>query len=217
MKNLRRSAILPLAILIGLSSCKKDFKEINTNPNTISFALPQTLLAPAITSVVSANMNRSQRVNNELMQVTVNMGDTEGKIFRYEVRSGEGDYLWNSWYRELTNFKDIYQGGEDNLNDSYKGISLICQAWVYSLITDTYGDAPYLESNKGREGNMTPVFDLQKDIYLGIFEKLEEANNLLKTNTAILGTSDPIYQGNVARWRKFGNSLYLRLLLRVSA
>lgn len=219
-----RYLYIMLAATVGLSStvvsCKKNFKEINTDPNTSAFALPQALLAPAITSMVSANMNRSQRVNNELMQVTVNMGDTEGKIFRYDIRTGEGDYLWNSWYVQLTNFKNIYKGGEDNLNSSYKAVSLICQAWTYSLLTDTYGDVPFSESNLGNEGIITPKFDRQQDIYAGIFQMLNEANTLLKeganAGNAIASASDPIFFGSRDKWRKFGNSLALRLLLRVS-
>lgn len=213
-----------LAAAVGFSStlvsCKKNFKEINTDPNTSAVALPQALLAPALTSMVSANMNRSQRVNNELMQVTVNMGDTEGKIFRYDIRTGEADYLWNAWYIQLTNFKNIYKGGEDNLNSSYKAVSLICQAWTYSLLTDTYGDVPFSESNMGKEGIITPKFDRQQDIYAGIFQMLDEANTLLKESltgsNAIASASDPIFLGSRDKWRKFGNSLALRLLLRVS-
>ncbi len=206
--------VFTLSILI--SSCTKDFVEINTNPNTSEFALPQALLPRAITEVVSANMNRSQRITNELMQVSVNMGDTEGKFFRYEVRTGEADYLWNAWYTQLTNFKDVYKGGEDNLNNSYMGISLICQAWVYSLLTDTYGDVPYFNSNKAKEGIYLPAFDRQREIYEDLFLKLEQANELLKAESKIVPTSDPIYGGDIKKWRKFGNSLYLRLLLRVS-
>jgi hypothetical protein len=144
MKANKYLYITALGLALASTSCKKDFQEINTDPNTLTGVLPKSLLAPAITNVVSANMNRSQRVNNELMQVTVNMGDTEGKIFRYEVRPSEADYLWNSWYIQLTNFKDIYKGGEDIINPSYQAVSLICQAWVYSLLTDTYGDIPFL-------------------------------------------------------------------------
>ncbi len=212
---------MALGLSIITSSCKKDFQEINTNPNTQEKVLPKSLLAPALANVVIANMSRSQRVNNELMQVTVNMGDTEGKIFRYEVRTAEADYLWNEWYTQLTNFKDIYQGGEDILNPSYQAISLICQAWIYSMLTDTYGDVPFTESNKAKEGNFTPKFDQQKDIYDGIFQMLENANTLLKpansTANAIASASDPIYAGSREKWRKFGNSLFLRLLLRVSS
>lgn len=221
MKKIKYIYILTLGLSVIGSSCKKDFQEINTNPNTLDRVVPKSLLAPALAGVVNANMSRSQRVNNELMQVTVNMGDTEGKIFRYEVRTAEADYLWNEWYTELTNFKDIYRGGEETLNPSYQAVSLICQAWVYSMLTDTYGDVPFSESNMAKEGNFTPKFDQQKDIYPQLFTMLEEANEFLKaanaTGNAIASASDPVYGGNREKWRKFGNSLYLRLLLRVSA
>jgi hypothetical protein len=220
-KNIIRDLSFILGAAILCSSCTKGFKELNTNPNTSEFALPQALLAPALHGVVSANMNRSQRVNNELMQVTVNMGDTEGKIFRYEIRPSEADYLWNAWYIELTNFKDIYKGAIDLANPSYQAVSLICQAYTYSLLTDTYGDIPFSESNQGKDKIYTPKFDQQKDIYPALFEMLEQANELLKPADAatngITGASDPIFNGSRDKWRRFGNSLYLRLLLRISA
>ncbi|MCC8407565.1 SusD/RagB family nutrient-binding outer membrane lipoprotein [Mucilaginibacter sp. UR6-1] len=205
-----------LSLSLFSASCTRNFQEINTDPNSSSFALPQSLLAPAITDVVSANMSRSQRITNELMQITVNMGDTDGKIFRYEVRAAEADYLWNAWYLQLTNFKDIYTGGKDNLSNTYMAISLICQSWVYSMLTDTYGDVPYFQSNRAKEGLFLPKFDTQQAIYADIFARLEEANELLKTGTNVVSTSDPIFGGNATYWRKFGNSLYLRLLMRVS-
>lgn len=220
MKNkfkIYSTSLLVSAILVTTSSCKKDFKEINTNPNTSEFALPQALLAPAITNVVRANMNRSQRVTNELMQVTVNQGDQDGKIFRYEIRTSEADYLWNSWYIELTNFNDIYRGGEDIGQTGFQGVALIMQAYLLSLLTDTYGDIPYKEANKGKLGILAPPFDLQQDVYTGIFEKLEEANTILASSSGIPEASDPIFEGDITKWRKFGNSLYLRLLMRVSA
>jgi len=219
--NIYRVALLGLSLSILSSSCKKDFSALNTNPNTSEFALPQTLLAPSLTKIVTANSNRSQRLNNELMQVTVNMGDGDGKIFRYQILASESDYLWNNWYVELTNLKDIYKGGEDNQNPSYMAVSLICQAWVYSLLTDTYGNVPFADSNKGGDGNFTPKFDQQSDIYKGIFEMLEQANTLLNTanaaGNAIKGSSDPVFNGDRTKWRKFSNSLYLRLLMRVSS
>ncbi|MEI6948667.1 SusD/RagB family nutrient-binding outer membrane lipoprotein [Paraflavisolibacter sp. H34] len=208
-----------LLFSLALSSCTKDFQEINTDLNTTPNALPQQLLAPALVSTLQYNMLRNRNFNNELMQVTVDLGDGEGKVFRYDYRSTWADYLYNGWYTELTNFKDLYKiaSGELNDNKSYRGISLICQSWIYSLITDTYGDVPYFQSNQARDSLIyEPAFTPQKEIYADIFKKLEEANNLLRENAAIVGASDPVYGGNVSRWRKFGNSLYLRLLLRVS-
>jgi hypothetical protein len=204
---------------ILLISCTKNFQEINTDPNNTPYALPQQLLAPALVGTMGYNMLRNRNFNNELMQVTVDASDAEGKVFRYDYRSTWSDYLYNGWYAELTNFKDIYKAASQELtyNRSYMGISLICQAWVYSLLTDTYGDVPFSESNQAKdEAIIEPAFDRQKDIYMGIFKMLEEANTHLAANTAITASSDPVYYGDIAKWRKFGNSLYLRLLLRIS-
>ncbi|HEX6180651.1 MAG TPA: SusD/RagB family nutrient-binding outer membrane lipoprotein [Chitinophagaceae bacterium] len=206
---------------IAITSCTKDFTEINTDPNNTPAATPQQLLAPALVSTMTYNMLRNRNFNNELMQVSVNINDGEGQVFRYDYRANWADYLWNGWYSELTNFKDIDTIAREQLyfNNSYQGISLICQSWIYSLLTDTYGDVPYFESNKAKKelgGIIEPKFDKQKDIYLDIFKQLEKANELLKSNTAIPASSDPVFYGNISRWRKFGNSLYLRLLLRIS-
>ncbi|MDB5157611.1 MAG: hypothetical protein JWR50_2318 [Mucilaginibacter sp.] len=204
---------------ILLSSCTKNFDKINTDPINTPNALPQQLLAPALVATVSANMLRNRSFNNELMQVTVSETDADGAIFRYDFPKSVSDNLWNAWYLQLTNFKDIYKiaGQPLTLNKSYQGISLICQAWIYSLITDTYGDAPYSQSNLARDSSIfEPKFDRQKDIYAGIFKQLDTANTLLSANTAITASSDPIYNGSISKWRKFGNSLYLRLLLKLS-
>lgn len=216
-------ALFVVTMVSMLAACNKDFEEINTDPNNIPAALPQQLLAPALVSTLSYNMLRNRNFNNELMQVSVNINDGEGQVFRYDFRSNLADNLYNGWYSELTNFKDIYKVASDtttaNYNKSYMAISLICQSWIYSLLTDTYGDVPFEQSNKAKKEDgeiFEPAFDRQKDIYLGIFSMLEEANTLLDDGPSIVAASDPVFNGNTDRWRKFGNSLYLRLLLRIS-
>ncbi|MFV0604929.1 MAG: SusD/RagB family nutrient-binding outer membrane lipoprotein [Niabella sp.] len=210
---------IPVLFISLILSCTKNFEEYNTNPNGIRAVSPDQLLPAALLNSINTGMIRNRNFNNELMQVTVNISDAEGAVFRYDFRSTWSDYMWNNLYTELTNFKDMYQDTSSANNSSYKGISLICQAWIYSILTDTYGDIPFSESNRAKAaygGIVEPKFDTQKDIYLGLFEMLEEANTLLSANEIINAGRDPIYNGDIAGWRKFGNSLYLRLLLRVS-
>jgi hypothetical protein len=221
MKYIYNKIIVFFVAVALLAACTKNFTDINTDPNNIPAALPQQLLAPALVNSLTFNMLRNRNFNNELMQVTVNQSDADGQVFRYDYNSTWSDYLYNGLYSELTNFKDIYKLASDttssNFNKSYMGISLICQSWLYSILTDTYGDIPYTESNLGKDSSIyESKFDKQKDIYLDIFTKLELANTLLSANTTITASSDPVYAGNISKWRKFGNSLYLRLLLRVS-
>lgn len=220
MKRNKNKVFCMLLVVLSLAtgSCTKDFTEENTDPIGQPKTKAHQLLAPALVGILHTNMIRNWGFNNQLMQVTVEINDSEGRVFRYDVRRTLADYTWNNWYLNLTDLRNIYSiaSQPESLNKSYQGISLIAQAWASSLLTDTYGDVPYFEANMGKEGNLQPAFDDQKDIYTDMFKKLEEANDLLKESAPIVASSDPVYQGDVAKWRRFGNSLYLRLLLRAS-
>ncbi|WP_300602043.1 SusD/RagB family nutrient-binding outer membrane lipoprotein [Niabella sp.] len=218
---MKKQLITTCVILLTLStiySCKKGFEKLNIDPINILHTTSDKLLAPALQNSIWPGMSRNRSFTNELMQVTVSQSDGENTVFRYAFRASQSDYLWNAWYVQLTNFRDIdsLSSRGDSLNTSYQGIARICESWLFANLTDTYGDIPYSEALQGRQGNMQPVFDRQKDVYEGLFKKLEEANDLLAQNQAIVATSDPVYNGDVSKWRKLGNSLYLRLLLRVS-
>lgn len=200
------------------TACDKGFEETNTDPINIISAAPHKLLSPALVNILSTNMSRNRSFNNELMQVTVTQSEDEFAVFRYDFRPSVADLTWNVWFSELTNIRDIYTAAStpEYQNDSYKGISLVLEAWVFQMLTDTYGDVPYSEANQGKQGLVEPVFDKQKDIYLSLLEKLDEANTLLSSGVPIVAGSDPVYHGDVNLWRKLSNSLHLRLLLRIS-
>jgi hypothetical protein len=219
MKKIKIFTLTALAAsCLATSSCTKDFEELNTNPNETVAATPASLLAPALHDVVTRNNNRALRLNNELMQVHATILDSD-EIHRYVIRPGESDYMWNNWYLQRTNFVDIYNGALITQQKSFMGIGLILDVWVTSQITDMFGDVPYSEANKGRDYLLQPKFDAQETIYKDLFAKLEEANALLAANEQMKDNEkaiDPLYAGDVAKWRKFGNSLYLRLLMRAS-
>lgn len=226
MKHLKITLAAILTAGILFTSCTKDFKEVNTNPNTLPETRPELLLESAIYSVRNANQTREHRLVHEMMQVHVTVVNSD-EIHRYIIRPSESDYMWNSWYLQLTNFKDAYENAKKLVtlpnqayNYSYMAMARIMETWVSSLLTDTYGNVPYTEANRGRTDNIfQPKFDDQKSIYDSMFVRLEEANTLLALNNAIpaaLTARDPLFAGDLAKWRRFGNSLYLRLLLRAS-
>lgn len=226
MKRFNKTILSVLAAGLLFSSCTKDFKEVNTNPNTLPETRPELLLESAIFALKTSTQTREHRLIHEMMQVHVTLSNSD-EIHRYIIRPSESDYMWNVWYTQLTNIKDVYTSAKNLVllpnqayNASYMGISRILEAWVTSLITDTYGNVPYSEANRGRTDNIfQPKFDAQKSIYDSLFVRLEEANTLLGQNLALpaaLMTRDPLFAGDIAKWRKFGNSLYLRLLLRAS-
>lgn len=225
MKLSRYILLSLLAVPAIFSACTKDFEKTNTDPNRLPVTKPELLMESAIYSVVQGNQTRALRLTHELMQVHVTVVNSD-EIHRYIIRPSESDYMWNSWYLQLNNFKDMYETAKElsKLNqpsyNSYMGMARILEAWVFSLITDTYGDVPFSDALKGKSDDIyQPVFDKQKAIYDSLFSYLEEANTLLAQNIAIpdaLKPRDPLYAGDITKWRKFGNTLYLRLLLRAS-
>ena len=209
-----------LATVVVLQSCDKNFEDINTDPTKTTQAYPSQFLANGLINTLNYNMSRNRSFNNELMQVTVSIGDGEGKVFRYDFRRSWSDYWWNGHFSQLSNYKDMGKKALEpiNFNRSYQAISLIMQAYSYSLLTDTYGDIPFSQSNMGRDSLiLEPKFDRQEDVYKGVFKMLDSANTLLASGApAIDGTTDPLFAGNVSLWRKLGNSIFLRQLMRVS-
>jgi len=218
MKNIKIKTICIAVIGSFIISSCEDFVEINTDPIGNKTTSPAQLLAPSLVNLLSVNMLRGRTFNNELMQVSVSISDAEGTVNRYAFRRNWADYTWNGLFSELTNVRDIYAlaSQPEYQSNSLMGISRILEAYAFSILTDTYGDIPYSEANKGKDGIVEAKFDRQKDIYLDLFKKLEEANILLTAGTAIPESSDPVFNGDIAKWRKLGNSLYLRLLLRIS-
>lgn len=148
MRKIKR--IIATAMLTTvLVSCTKDYKEINTSKDGVRATTPETLLTPALHDVITRNLNRAMRLTHELMQVHVTTSNSD-EIHRYVIRPLESDYMWNNWYLQLTNFRDMYTGAQVVKSNNYMGIALILDVWVSSLLTDTYGDVPYFEANKGR-------------------------------------------------------------------
>lgn len=215
-------ACMVLGALPTLYSCTKGFQELNVDPINILHTSSDKLLAPALVNSLWPGMSRNRSFTNELMQVTVSQSDGDNTVFRYAFRTSMSDYLWNAWFVQLTKFKQI-----DSLartaktpNTSYQGIGKIGKVWLFSNLTDIYGDIPYFHALEGDDNpahpNVTPAFDTQKEIYLDMFKQLEEANTLLAAGMPVVVSSDPLYKGDITKWRKFANSLYLRLLMRVS-
>jgi hypothetical protein len=79
------------------------------------------------------------------------------------------------------------------------------------LLTDLYGDVPYSEAGT----NIVPKYDTQKDVYTGLLSDLTQATTQLDAaKGAIKG--DVVYGGDIAKWKKFANSLKLRIALRIA-
>lgn len=138
---------------------------------------------------------------------------------RYFFAKTQVEAIWEQIYVDvLANLNDVIFRTKDGYND-INLTSRILRAWAFSIATDLFGDVPYTEASTvvNDMKNILPAYDYQKDIYLGIMDELKYCSEMLSNNTSEnLKEYDLIYSGDLNKWKKFANSLYLRLNLRIS-
>jgi hypothetical protein len=213
MKNLINTIAI-VALFFQLTSCKKDFEEINTNPNGLSDAPYTNVLGGAITKLVTTVDNGlsfsyasawAQQIARTLYQ--------EHDI--YQPR--DPSTAWRNMYLAAFNLQKLIDQADATPNR--KGVAMVLKAYTMQTVTDLWGDVPYSDAFKGDDGNFTPKYDAQHAIYLDLVKQLKTANNLLSvapSGTDDIGAGDYIYYGDVSKWRKFCNSLLLRVYIRMS-
>ena len=199
-----------------LLSCTKDFVELNTDPNRINEISPGTLLNPIIYGMAAHNIDRADAITFDLMQVALPFPSAQGGLHRYDVSENIGNSSWNNSYRWAANVKEMYAAALRTEDPNYQAIALTLNAWIYSNLTDAFGPVPMTEGARGDEQIFQPRFDKQEDIYTKLLADLESANSLYDASRSMEYGSDILYANNISKWKKFTNSLHMRLLLRLS-
>ena len=205
-----------LLVATLVTSCTKDFKEINTDPNRIDAISPGTLLNPIIYNMAGYNMQRADDITFSLMQVSLPFPSASGGLHRYDIAENAGNGTWNTSYLWLNNVKEMYNTSVTLADNNYQAIALTLHAWLYANLTDCFGDVPMKEATQGDKGILRPKFDTQQEIYTTLLGNLDSANNMYLTTKTMLFGTEILYANNVAKWKKFTNSLRMRLLLRLS-
>lgn len=216
MITIKKIAACFVILCSFLLSCTKDFEETNIDPNRIDQISPGTLLNPVIYEMAIANMRRADDITFNLTQVMLPFPSVSGGIHRYDLSDNVGNSTWNTSYRWAKNVKEMYEASVKAQDPNYEAIALTLNAWIYSNLTDCFGDVPMEEASRGDETIFQAKFDKQEDIYAQILQDLETANTLFNTTRTMIYGTDILFANNVSRWKKFCNSLHLRLLLRLS-
>ena len=219
MKYLKSQKIIPaIFLVIGLlSSCTKDFEEMNKSPNS-------PVDVPAINIFTNAVENSISLELGDWIQHTylgvwcqqwckIQYIDED----RYMPRDMSG-YFNGPYTGGLKNLAIVMQKSTEEGNDRLLAAAKIMTVWNYMYLTDLWGDIPYSEALQGFnvDGTLHPTYDTQQAIYADLLVKLEEANVLLTGTTVNFGSGDILFGGDPVLWRKFANSLKLRLLNRAA-
>ncbi len=203
--------VLICAYVVG---CTDDFETINENPNAPQSVSPEFLLTNVIVSEINENTyNQGLRLNNYMTQFVASV-EFE-RIDRYELGGNSG--YWNLIYGLLADLESMKE--LDGYNEAYDGVATIMRSYLFSQLTDLWGDVPYTEAVAFGELNFTPAYDSQEFIYSdpenGILAQLEDAVEQLQNTTESV-QGDVLFGNDLNKWVRFSNTLQVRYLLRTS-
>ncbi|MBP1638767.1 MAG: hypothetical protein H6Q17_350 [Bacteroidetes bacterium] len=225
MKTKNRILICMIASILLLTGCGS-FDELNTDSTRLTDVNPGTLLNPVLYGMATYNWNRYDDFAFPLLQSKVLTSSSTG-VGWYYLSDAAGDGTWTTYYKWLNNIKKMEEESVALNLPNYHAVAITLRSWIYQLLVDSFGDIPMSEASSGDEGVYTPKFDTQKEVYTALINDLDSANNIfntasgLKYNTGgeLLYSTDATLTSGVStgilKWKKFCNSLRMRVLLRV--
>lgn len=213
--------VMATGLLLFVGTACNDFGDLNVNP-TQSTDMDPGFQMSYCQVWLSQNRYEAWRTNfiltSCMIQHTAHTGSYfEGDKYSYNIPS-YNSALWESAYtREIKNVIDLIQRIEgDPLYTNTYHAARILKVYMFSRMTDLHGDIPYSEAGRGfLDRNFFPAYDSQESIYQDFLKELSEAvAGLNASEPGVRG--DILYNGEVDKWRKWGNSLRLRLGFRLA-
>ncbi|WBL26177.1 SusD/RagB family nutrient-binding outer membrane lipoprotein [Zunongwangia sp. HGR-M22] len=216
MKNkFIKVSTLIFAVSLAITSCDTvDFNDTNVNNNAPSNPTTSSLLTGA-----------ERAVSDYVGATTPNLYVQYISNGQYPEESQYGDLNWsfNGWYAILADLNGIIElnTNEDTAASAISGGSnanqiataTILRAYFIESMTLRWGRIPYSEALSGTD-NIYPAYDSQEDIYMGLFEEIDYALSIIDDGNG--PTGDFIFEGDMSKWRTFGNTLKMVMALRLS-
>ncbi|QNK63862.1 SusD/RagB family nutrient-binding outer membrane lipoprotein [Pedobacter sp. PAMC26386] len=217
-------------LAITWSGCKKNYLDLNANPNLPITAAPNLLLSGALKITADIlNGNTKTTVSGTTATTDANytmyacyMGylswstsyQPNVDLLQYTFTNANYD-VWTKLYINVSNYNELAKATKEPY---YLAISKIMTAFDYQQLVDNYNNVPYTEALSGT-GNLTPKYDKGSDIYDDLMKQLDAAIVLIQkapANAVNPGPADIMYKGVMTNWIQFANTLKLRLAIRQS-
>ena len=221
MKKYIKSIILATVSVILVTGCQSELDHFNENPNSPISTTPTLLLSAMEVSTFSTHTAGLIRTSNIFDQhlAGTSVGQL-GDIQRYIVSEQDINNEWNTLYGTTLISGHILSRDFAKSYPYYNGIGQILTAINLGYATDLWGDVPYDEAFKADQGNKTPKYNTQQEIYHRLQMILDEAiENLEKPvsgNISVPNTDDYIFNGDIKKWIQIAYVLKARYALRLT-
>lgn len=202
-------------LLFGVlfASCKKGLEELNVNPNESEVINPEFLMSSVL--IKTAYQYQDEAYTNKPASAGryITMVRNEG-----DDKFDWGPQSWDDYYSRLSANREMMDLATKQHTPQYIAVGKVLEAFNFAYVTDLFGDIPYSEALLLKSQTLAhPKYDRQEAVYPALLQTLREANDgLINSSGEIDNKADVMYAGKAIQWRKFANSLRLRMLLRIS-
>lgn len=233
MKKIFLLAVFATSLFV--TSCDDGFEEVNSNPNAPEFVLPNTIFNSATKQYTDLTRDGFQSGRLTLPWMQYWGQNAYADEDRYIYRETSADALYRTTYLIATEFQSIININSDPItaiaasavgnNDNQIAASRIMLSYMFHQLTDFFGDVPYWSFGSDdpefqalqNEVFLSPVFAPSQKIYTDILKELRESADMINTSAPVFITGDNVLGGDAAKWKKFANSLILRVATRLKS
>jgi hypothetical protein len=216
------SYFITILTIISLGGCSH-FEELNKNPNASTDLNPNLQIAN-----IQMRQSESHHIQHRYLtypggfmkQWTGDWSITQygGHAAKNQSQMDEpwGDSETGFYPRIVKEVVDVIERTKGDPNQvNVNSVARILKVENFLRFTDRYGDIPYFNAGMGYyTGDYNVPYDKQEDIYNDFFKELSEASAALTAGGDLL-TNDLYYNGDIAKWKRFANSLHLRIAMRL--
>jgi len=217
--RIAQRAVTALVLTAVVSGCGEGLTDLNVNPNEPVSVGAEFLLPAAIVS--GAERLHGSSLNMDMVGLWVQHYAEHRYTIedRFEIQDGTVSGHWSSIFAgPLRNLYEVVEKGREAERPNEVAVGTILESWLFQAATDLWGDVGYSQALLGRESppDMTVVYDTQQEIYDGLLSELAAAGAMIVPSGPKITKGDLIYGGDMEAWRKFANSLRLRVAMRLS-
>ncbi|SFQ73594.1 SusD/RagB family nutrient-binding outer membrane lipoprotein [Hymenobacter arizonensis] len=213
--------LLSSLMLVFTTSCVDSLEEYNVDAKRATVVPGVTLVTTAERAIARTVTSTNVNLNPFRFYVQYWTETTYTDETNYDIQTRQiNNAFWNALYlNSLGNLNEARRViTSEATADKVKANQLACveilSVYTWKTLVDTYGNVPYTEALDFTKPQ--PAYDDAKTIYASLFTRLDAALASLDPTAAGLGSADVIYRGDIAKWRKFGNSLKLRMALTIA-
>lgn len=215
--NIISKPLFILALTGLLYSC--DFAEKNIDPNSNPTIEPGPLLTYTQLNTTDGGISKNTQVGTCMMMVQQTASlhtDMPGDKY-YMMDSYANTMFVNTYSGFIKNWREMELCAAENPKyENMQAVAKIWGAYMFQRLTDLYGNIPFTEAGLGfHQQNFKPKYDNQENIYMDLIQQVKDGLSLLSADKPKI-EGDLFYDGDINKWKKFGNSLLLRLGMRLS-